>query len=234
MVERQARRALDRELRPDEIQRGFTLCEYDNGRPALQAFARRAVSKGFFAFTDERLFLIPLRVRDLMGFPFEEVEEIHLSMDELLTVSFGGGMVLGIRLADPTVGQSVMTRFQQIAAIGRETFEQVFRTADFDQRIREEMAKQLGRGLGRDAAIRQVALWTAQVVRSFGGDKAVAGAAAHAAVRIAARDAAEGDSVKLQRTQGAGAEFAECSHRFCRRRAGHRGAHNESRSWAGR
>lgn len=72
--ERQAQRALDAALDPGERVRGFTVCEYDNDKVVLQAFARRAVSKGFFAVTDKRLFLIPTRVRDLVGFPFAAVE----------------------------------------------------------------------------------------------------------------------------------------------------------------
>ena len=196
IVEKQARRALEQVLRPGEVVRGFTLCEYDNGKQVLQAFARRAISKGFFAITDDRLFLIPTRVRDLMAFNFVEVEEVRLPLDELLTVSLSGGVTLGMTLNDPRVGPAVMDRFQQLIAAGRETFETVFLTPDFEQRIGEEMAKRLAAGLARDEAVRRVIYGTMDVVRRIGADKHTAAAAAHAAAAIAEAYRAPGESVR--------------------------------------
>ncbi|MGY1846100.1 hypothetical protein [Blastococcus sp. SYSU DS1021] len=195
MVERQARRALERELLPGEVVRGFTLCEYDNGRPTLQAFAGRARSKGYFAITDDRLFLIPLRVRDLVEFNFVDIEKVILPVDELLTVSFGRGLVLGMTLNDPRLGRAVMDRFQQLLAAGRETFNGVFRTPDFEQRVGEEMHKHLAAGMARDEAVRHVIYRVMDLIRGFGADKHTVAAAAHAAAAIAEAYPAAGQPV---------------------------------------
>jgi hypothetical protein len=195
IVEKQARRALDRALRPGEVVRGFTLCEYDNGKQVLQAFHRRAVSKGFFAITDDRLFLIPTRVIDLMAFDFVDIEEVRLPLDELLTVSFGRGVVLGVTLNDPRLGRAVLDRFQQLIAVGRDTFETVFHTPDFEQRVNEEMAKHLAAGVHRDEAVRRVIYGIMGVVQRFGADKHTAAAAAHAAAAVAEAYAAPGEPV---------------------------------------
>ncbi len=187
MLERQAWRALERTLRSGEVVRGFTLCEYDNGRPTLQVFAGRARSKGFFAISDDRLFLIPLRVRDLMAFNFTDVEDVRLPLDELLTVSFGGNFALGMTVNDPDIGHAVMRRFQQLLAQGRETFERVFRTSAFEQSVNADMARCLAAGLSHADSVSQVGWNHVREVRSRGGDKFVGGAAAHAAVEIAER-----------------------------------------------
>lgn len=190
MLERQAQRALDAALDPGERVRGFTVCEYDNDKVVLQAFARRAVSKGFFAVTDKRLFLIPTRVRDLVGFPFAAVEAVRLPLDELPTISLSGGQNLGMTLADPAVGRELMARWQAHIAAGKDTFERVFRTEDFEQRMADEMVKQLGRGLPNDQAVREVGMGVYRLVLGYAGDKAVASAGAFAAEEIARRHAA--------------------------------------------
>jgi hypothetical protein len=187
MLERQARRALDAALDPGETVRGFTVCEYDNGTVTLQAFARLAVSKGFFAVTDKRVFLIPTRVRDIVGFPFAAVEEVRLPLDDLPTIGLGGGQHLGMTLADPAVGRVLMARWKAHIAAGQELFDLVFRTEDFEQRMAEEMAKQLARGLPHDQAVREVGMGVYRIVLGYAGNKAVASAGAFAAEEIARR-----------------------------------------------
>lgn len=185
IVEQQARRALDRELVPGEIVRGFTLCEWNNGRVTRQAFASRSVDKGFFAFTDARVFLIPLRVRDITSEPFTQIDDIYTrGLDEFLTVKLDGDLSLDFIVNDPSVSTALLKLWSDYYQYAIQLFDQEFRTSDFDQRMLEEMDKQLGRGLSFDDAVRQVAIGVHQLVLRQSQDKSVATAGAAAALQV--------------------------------------------------
>jgi hypothetical protein len=126
---------------------------------------------------------------------------VRLPFDELLNVYFDG-YELGMTLNDPRVGRAVMDRFQQLITAGRETFETVFRTPDFEQRIREEMAQHLAAGMHRDVAVRRVINRVMDVVQGFGADKHTAAAAAHAAAALAERYEPAGAVVAQARRSG--------------------------------
>jgi CRP-like cAMP-binding protein len=196
LLERQASRALAEALAGDERVVGFSVCGYAFlDRPVLQARAGRGQSKGFLAVTDQRIILIPVRVRDLVSFWFGQIDAVRSYTDGVfVTVTTDKGVTVEFQLADQEVGRAILNRWAERLQTAAKAFDLTFRTPDFEQRMTEEMAKQLAAALPREAAIREVGLGVYRIVLQWLPDKAVASAGAWAAEEIAARYGAPEDT----------------------------------------
>jgi hypothetical protein len=186
IVERQARQALDRNLLSSETVKGFTLCEWPNGQATAQAFASRSVNKGFFAFSDLRVFLIPIRVRDLMSVPYSQIDDMWArGVNEFLTLKLDRITTLNLIVNDPSVTARLLEFWSEYYKYATELFDLHFRTPDFDKNLLTEVDKQLSRGLSSEDAVRRVGTSVYELVMRYSEDKSVATAGAGAALKIA-------------------------------------------------
>lgn len=189
------RRAVERILVPGETVRGFTACQYVNGRRTLQAFAWRATSSGHFAFSDLRVFLVPTRLRDLLAIPITELASVTNLPDTVLDLEVENGPLLRLTLRDAAVAGAMFDRYAQYAREGAEIFEREFHTPDFEQVAIAALESLERDGYQPAVAVKHVRHGTYDFLLGMSGNKAVASAGAFEAQRITRRHQAERDRV---------------------------------------